>query len=112
MADVVQGIGRGEDGNRFQVRHGLHAQAAGDDHHVLGSLRQSAFQLLFGLDLVAQKVHPGGAGDALAQGFGQGNKFAALRLFGGIKFLEALVAGNNKEVVLSRKHSFQLFLAF
>ena len=111
MTDVVQGIGRRKDGNGLQIRHGLHAQAAGNDHHILGTLRHDPRQLLFGLDLVAQKVHLCGSGDVLSLLLSNGSKVTALRFFGGVELLEALVAGDNKEVILSRKQDLQLFLA-
>ena len=109
MADVVQGIGCGENRDGFHIRHGLHTQAAGDDHHVLGALGEC--QLLFGLDLVAEEIHPGGAGDVLALLLRKANEAVKLRLGGGVEFLEALVAGHDKEIVLPRKQALQLFLA-
>ena len=40
-----------------------------------------------------------------------GRKAVALRLFGRVELLEALVAGDNKEVILPGKQAFQLFPA-
>ena len=111
VTDVVQRIGCRKDGNGFQIRHGLHAQTAGNDHHVLGALRHDARQLLFGLNLVAEKIHLDGSGDVLALSLRNGGKAFALRLFGCVKLLEALVAANHEEVVLPRQQAFQLFLA-
>ena len=111
VTDIVQGVGRREHGHGFHVRHGLNTQAAGNDDHILGTLGNDAVQLLFGLDLVAQEVHPGGTGDVLAQLTGDGQEFVAFRLLGGVKLLEALVAGDNEEVVLARQQACQFFIA-
>ena len=41
-----------------------------------------------------------------------GRKAVALRLFGRVELLEALVAGDNKEVILPGKQAFQLIPVF
>ena len=111
MAGVIEGIGCRKHGNGFHIRHGLHAQAAGNDHHVLGAFGYNAGKFLLGLNLIAQKVHPRRAGNVLPLLLGNGRETGALRLFGRVELLEALVAGDNKEVILPRKQAFQLFLA-
>ena len=111
MAGVIKGIGCRKHGNGFHIRHGLHAQAAGNDHHVLGAFGYNAGKFLLGLNLIAQKVHPRRAGNVLPLLLGNGREAGALRLFGRVELLEALVAGDNKEVILPRKQAFQLFPA-
>ena len=108
MAGVIEGIGCRKHGNGLQIRHGLHAQTAGNDDHILGSFGYDTCQFLFGLNLIAQEVHLYRAGNVLALLLGNGRKAAALRLFGRVELLEALVAGDNKEVILPRKQAFQL----
>ena len=103
MTDVVQGVGCRVDRNWLQICHGLHAQAAGNDHHILGSFRHNTRQLLFGLDLVAQEVYLDISGDVLALLLSNGRKVTALWLFGCVELLEALVTGDNKEVILPCK---------
>ena len=112
MTHIVQGIGGGKRGHLRKVGHRLHAQTAGDDHHVIRPRGDDPGQLLFGLHLVAQEVHLHRARDVLALFGGEGGKAAALRLLGGVKLLEALVAGNDKEIVLSCHHAVKLFRAF
>lgn len=98
MAGVIEGIGCRKHGNGLQIRHGLHAQTAGNDDHVLSAFGYDTCQLLLGLNLIAQEVHFYRTGDVLALLLGNGRKAAALRLFGRVELLEALVAGDNKEV--------------
>ena len=111
VADVVQGIGRGKRGDGFQVGDCLHAEAAGNDHNVLGPFGNDAGQLLFGLDLVAQEVYLDRSGEVLALRLRDLGKAAAIRLVGGVERFEALVARNDKEVILPGQHGCKLFLA-
>ena len=111
MTHIVQGIGGGKRGHLRKVGHRLHAQTAGDDHHVIRPRGDDSGQLLFGLHLVAQEVHLHRARDVLALFGGDGGKAAALRLLGGVELLEALVAGDDKEVILLCQQVFQLFFA-
>ena len=112
MAGVIEGIGCRKHGNGLQIRHGLHAQTAGNDDHVLSAFGYDTCQLLLGLNLIAQEVHFYRTGDVLALLLGNGRKAVALRLFGRVELLEALVAGDNKEVILPRKQAFQLIPVF
>ena len=111
MSDVVQGVGRRKDGNALKIRHGLHAETAGDDHHILGALRHDARQLLFGLHLVAEEIQLCGSGDGFSLFLSNGGKRAAFRLFGCVELFEALVAGDYKEVILPCEQAFQFFFA-
>ena len=108
---IIERIGRGEDRQRFHLCHGLHAQAAGNHHHILRPLGNEAGQLLLRLHLVAEEIQLGRAGDVLALDLSEGGKFTALRLFGCVELFEALVAGHYEEVVLPREQAFQLFFA-
>ena len=111
VADVVQGVGCREDGDALQIRHGLHAKTAGNHQHILSTLGDDAGQLFLRLHLVAEEIHLGGSGDALALCLSNGFQLAALRLFGCVELFEALVAGNHKEVILPREQAFQFFFA-
>ena len=112
MAGVIEGIGCRKHGNGLQIRHGLHAQTTGNDDHVLSAFGYDTCQLLLGLNLIAQEVHFYRTGDVLALLLGNGRKAVALRLFGRVELLEALVAGDNKEVILPGKQAFQLIPVF
>ena len=112
MADIIQRIGCGKRGNRSKIGHRLHAQSAGNDNNVFRSLGDKACKRFFGLDLVAQEVYLDRTGDVLALLLGNGRKAVALRLFGRVELLEALVAGDNKEVILPGKQAFQLIPVF
>ena len=41
----------------------------------------------------------------------KGSKVTAFRFYGGVELLEALIAGNNEEIVLLREDAFQFFFA-
>ena len=111
MADIIQRIGCGKRGNRSKIGHRLHAQSAGNDNNVFRSLGDKACKRLFGLDLVAQEVYLDRTGDVLALRLSDGGKAAAIRLLRGFELFEALVAGDDEEIVLPRQHAFKLFLA-
>ena len=112
MAGIVDGVGRGIDGLFQHIRHSLDTQTAGDHHHMLCIFREHAGQTLLRLGLVAQIIGPGSTGDGLAQRFCQSQELIQLRLAEGIEFLEAFVAGKDKQVILSLQQSLQLRLGF
>ena len=107
MAHIVQGIGCGENRHICQVCHGLHAQAAGDDHHIFRAFGDC--QLFLRLHLVAEEVQLGSSSDVFPLALSDGGKFAALRLFSRAELLEAFVAGHHKKVILPGENAFQLF---
>ena len=111
MADIIQRIGCGKRGNRSKIGHRLHAQSAGNDNNIFRSLGDKTCKRLFGLDLVAQEVYLDRTGDVLALRLSDGGKAAAIRLLRGFELFEALVAGDDEEIVLPRQHAFKLLLA-
>lgn len=50
---------------------------------------------------VWEEIDSGGSGDVLPMGIGEVGKGSGFRLFRRVKFLEALIAGNYKKVILS-----------
>ena len=100
MTGVVQGVGCGKGRNGSKIRYRLHAQAAGDDHYILGSLGNQRSQLLLGLHLVAQEADLGSTGNGFAQRGGKGCHLLNLRLLHGVELFEALVARYQEQVVL------------
>ena len=111
VTHVVQRIGRGKRGDLLQVSHRLHAQSTGNDHDVLCFFGDNSGKLLLGLHLVAKEINVHRPGDVFALRFGKVHKTSALRLLCGFEFLEALVAGDDKEVILLCQQVFQLFFA-
>src|SRR5699024_1807198 len=99
MASVIQRIAGGEYRLPCQIRNRLDTQAAGDHEHILRTLRDHILELLLRLNLVAEKIYFRAACDGLALFRSKLLKFSTVRFIHGFKFLEALVAGNDKQVV-------------
>ena len=68
---------------------------------MVGAFGDHGIQVLLGLEFVAQEIGLGGAGDGLTLRLGQGHESITVRLVGGFKLLETLVAGDDEEVVLA-----------
>ena len=109
MTCVIEGIAGSEDGLLHQLRHSLDAQTAGDHEHALGALGDHSGQLPLGLDPVAQKIDLEGARDGFALFLGKLYECLAVGLIDGCELLEALVAGNNEDLVRTGEHRGELF---
>ena len=111
VTHIVQGICCGESRYGLQIRNRLNPQTAGNDNNIFRSLGNDPGKLLCSLHLIAKEVHVYRAGDMFSLLMRKGSKVTAFRFYGGVELLEALIAGNNEEIVLLREDAFQFFFA-
>ena len=64
--------------------------------------------IVMSLGAVAQEIKAGGAGNGFALGLGQSQEFIHFRFGQVVEFLEALVAGNDEDVICIGKLLLQL----
>ena len=99
MARIIQRIAGRVDRSAGQSRNRLDSKAARSHKDMLGPFRNHILQLLLCLGTVAQEIDSRGARNLFSLLGDKLLELTALWFVNGFKFLEALVAGNDEQIV-------------
>ena len=108
----ADGVGGSADRNLSICRHGLHTQTAGNYNDMLRIFGNHTGQILLCPGAVAQEIYLCRAYDSLIQTIRQFQKLFHFGLLVSVKFLEALIAGHHKQIVLAFQQLSQFFICF